>query len=176
MGKFEREFASMFATFRHTAFRFEVRERYNVPLEAEPLRRFRAGEPDDLGWLADWLREVAAASAAGRRYQRVRAVSVPFSEYTRFGLSVAASNIAAGEDIRYLDRACYEELGLPRYDAWLFDSSRLAVLHFDDDDRMLGGEIVTDPEIVRRHCAWRDLAWRHALPRDQFLEQAGQPA
>jgi uncharacterized protein DUF6879 len=169
MGEFERLFASMFTSFRRTAFRFEVRERYNVPLEEAPLRRFLAGEPADLRWLAEWHRDVATAAAAGRRYRRVRAVSVPFSDYTRFGLAMAESNIAAGEDIRYLDRRQYEELGLPGYDAWLFDDARLAVLHFDAADRMLGGEIVTDRAVVRRHCAWRDLAWRHAIARDEFV-------
>lgn len=165
------EFERLFTTFRRTAFRFEVRERYNVPLEEEPLRRFLAGEPADLGWLADWHSDVAAASAAGLRYRRVRAVSVPFSDYTRFGLAMAESNIAAGEDIRYVDRRQYERLGLPGHDAWLFDDARLAVLHFDADDRMLGAEIVTDPDEVRRHRAWRDLAWRHATPREEFVDR-----
>jgi hypothetical protein len=166
------EFELLFTTFRRTAFRFEVRERYNVPLEEQPLRRFLAGEPADLEWLAGWHADVAAATAAGRQYRRVRAVSVPFSEYTRFGLAMAESNIAAGEDIRYMDRRQYERLGLPGHDAWLFDGARLAVLEFDADDRMLGVDIVTDPIEVSRHRAWRDLAWRHAVPREEFVNQS----
>lgn len=170
-GDFERLFAPMFEEFRHTALRFEIRERYNVPIEREPLRRFLAGEAVDAGWFADWLRAVATATAAGRRFMRVRAVSVPFSEYTRFGLAMSAGTVAAGEDIRYLARPRYEALGLPHQDAWLFDSSRLGVLHFDEGDQMLGGEIVTDPATVRRYCQWRDVAWRHAVPRAQFISR-----
>jgi len=45
---------------------------------------------------------------------------------------VAQHNVAAGEDIRYLDRDRAEDL--PGHDYWLFDSSRLYRLHFDEDD------------------------------------------
>lgn len=174
-GEFDRQFTQLFASFEHTAMRFEVRERYNVEMEREPLRRFLAGEPEDLGWLADWHRAVALATGAGKRYLRVRAVSVPFSDYTRFGLAMSASSVAAGEDVRYLDRLRYEDLGLPSHDAWLFDCRHLAVLRFDDGDQMVGGQIVTEPATVLRYCQWRDAAWHYAVPRAQFLSQHQVP-
>lgn len=45
------EFRQLFRSFTYTAFRLEVRDRYNVGYEAESVRRFLAGEPDDLPWL-----------------------------------------------------------------------------------------------------------------------------
>lgn len=171
--EFENMFESMFTTFKHTAFRFEVRERYHVSDEDDPLQRFLDGEPNDPGWIKPWTDLVTAATVAGKRFSRVRAVSTPFSDYTRFGLALSAINVAAGEDIRYLDRLRYQELGLPNHDAWIFDSAQLAVLHFDGDDRPVGGEIITSPEIVLQHCQWRDAAWHYAIARGEFSQSSG---
>src|SRR5437879_1085225 len=84
-----KEFGRLFETFEHTAFRLEVRDRYNEPSEADPLRTFLAGEPDDLAWFEDWLALVRAATAEGRRFSRVRVVSLPLTDYSRFGLADA---------------------------------------------------------------------------------------
>ena len=69
-------FGALFGSFEHTAFRLELRERYDSPGEREPLRRFLAGEPDDLAWNRSWLALMAEHAAAGRVVRRVRVVSV----------------------------------------------------------------------------------------------------
>jgi Family of unknown function (DUF6879) len=81
--------------------------------------------------------------AAGKVWQRVRIVSVPLSAYNRYAVSVARLSVAAGEDIRYLERTAAERLRIAPDDAWLFDSRQLVRLHFDDeDDTFQGAEIV----------------------------------
>jgi hypothetical protein len=47
------------AGYQHSAFRLEVRERYNEAEEAEPLCRFLAGEPD-YRWNEDWAALIAS--------------------------------------------------------------------------------------------------------------------
>ncbi|RBQ15351.1 hypothetical protein DP939_36545 [Spongiactinospora rosea] len=160
-------FGDLFRSFERTAFRLEPRERYNSPGEQEPLRRFLAGEPDDLAWNRPWLDLMAEHTIKRKFVHRVRVVSVPLSEYSRFGLWCAQFALQAGEDIRYLDRA--QAQGLPQDDYWLFDSKWAAVLRFDDDDVLLGAEIVTDPATVAELAAGRDDAWHRAVTRDQFL-------
>ncbi|MGW0192054.1 DUF6879 family protein [Nonomuraea sp. NPDC003201] len=160
-------FGDLFRSFEHTAFRLEPRERYNSPGEHEPLRKFLAGEPDDLAWNRPWLDLMAEHTAKGKFVHRVRVVSVPLSDYSRFGLWCAEYAIQAGEDIRYLNRA--QAHGLPNFDYWLFDSKWAAQLKFDEDDVLLGAEIVTDPAIVVELAAARDDAWHRAITRDQFL-------
>jgi hypothetical protein len=159
----------VFTGFEHTAFRLEVRRRYNPAYEGESLRRFLAGEPDDLSWMQDWLRMVREAAAEGRRFARVRVVELPMTDWTRYSYALAAHNIAAGEDIRYLgsDNA----VGLPEYDYWLLDSSRLIVMRFDDADRFVGGELVEDPSRIVQANYWRDAAWHKAVPRDDFANE-----
>jgi hypothetical protein len=157
--------------FEHTAFRLEVRSRYAPAYEEESFRKFLAGEPDDLPWMQDWLTMVREATNEGRRFMRVRVVSLPLSDYNRWGLAVARHNNAAGEDIRYLVRDRATAAGLPGHDYWLFDSRKLAVMHFADDDRFLGAEVIEDPSVVVRYNYWRDAAWHHAVIRDDFATE-----
>jgi Family of unknown function (DUF6879) len=155
-------------TFEQTAFRLETHDRYQDQEEEEPLRRFLSGEPPDDAWFMDWYEFVEQFSASGRRMERVRVVSEPHSSYTRFGLDLARRlNVPAGEDIRYLPRLQARELGLPDEDFWLFDSSRVAVLDFDDDV-LRGAELATDPAAVAQHCHWRDVAWHYAVPLGEY--------
>lgn len=162
------EFADLVLGFEHTAFRLETRDRYNEPSETEIVRRFLdTGELDD-SYMTDWIEELAPRIASGQRMQRVRVVSEPHSDYTRFGLALAAHNTTAGEDIRYLPRRQADGLGLPRYDFWLIDSTTLLLLRFGDDDLLLGADVVSDPAVVVRHCYYRDVARHYATPWSDY--------
>jgi hypothetical protein len=170
----DKEFDRLFETFEHTAFRLEVRDRYNAPSEVESLRKFLAGEPEDLddGGFQDWLDLVRAATAEGRRFSRVRVVSVPLTDYSRHGIAYARNTNAAGDDIRYLTRDRARAIGLPDHDYWLFDSRKIARLHFDEgDDHLLGVEIIEDPAEVVQHNYWRDAARHWAVRRDDFAAE-----
>lgn len=151
----------------------EARDTYDVTYEQESLRRFLAGEPDDLPWMQSWLDMLREATAQGRRFTRVRVVSMPLSDYSRFGVWCAQFTNAAGEDIRYLPRDQADAKKLPRHDYWLFDSRKLVRLHFDNSDVFLGGEVVEDPAVIMEHNYWRDAAWHHAARRDDFATQQG---
>ena len=39
-------------------------------------------------------------------------------------------------------------------------------MHFDDDDRFLGGEVIEDPVVIVQHNHWRDAVWHKAVRRD----------
>lgn len=162
-------FADFVLGYEHTAFRFEIRERYNEPEEAEQVRRFLAGAPD-YAWNEEWAAMMRKRTSQGQRMERVRVVDEPHSDYTRFGLDLARINVAAGEDIRYLPRAMAENLDLPGHDFWLIDSSSVGILRFGNDHVLLGAEILTDPEAVVRHSYWRNVAWHNAIP---FMEYVG---
>lgn len=111
------------------------------------------------------------AAAVGRRFARVRVVSMPLTDYSRFGVWCAQFTGAAGEDIRYLVRDQAQAAGLPDQDYWLFDSSKLIRMHFDDADRFLGGELVEDLTDIVQANYWRDAAWHKAVRRDDFADQ-----
>jgi hypothetical protein len=52
-------------------------------------------------------------------------VSLPLTDYSRFGVWCAQFTNGAGKDIRYLDRGQAGALKLPDHDYWLFDSRLL---------------------------------------------------
>jgi hypothetical protein len=124
----DEEFGRLFETFEHTAFRLEVRDRYNAPYEDQSLEKFLAGEPEyiDDGF-QEWLDLVRTATGEGRRFSRVRVVSLPLSDYSRYGIAYAHYTNDAGDDIRYLTRDRARAIGLPDHDYWLFDSRKIAV-------------------------------------------------
>ncbi|WP_326829406.1 DUF6879 family protein [Parafrankia elaeagni] len=163
------QFDRLFLDFEHTAFRLEAQEFYAEPYEAESLRQFVGGEEVDLGWFGDWLAMIRQATAQGRQFTRVRVVSLPLTDYSRFGVYCSQFTNAAGEDIRYLPRD--RAVGLPGYDYWLFDSRKLARMHFESDMTFLGAEVITDPAVVVQHCHWRDAAWHRAVRRDDFAAE-----
>jgi hypothetical protein len=169
-----REFLELFTGFEHTAFRLEVRDRYNATGEAERFARFLAGDESwrrlDRIERAGWFAMMREATSAGKRVERVRVVTEPHSDYIRFEAAMTPGNQAAGEDIRYLPRTHPSVAGLPSWDYWLFDSRMVARLRFDDDHRMQGAELIEDPAVVAAHCAWRDAAWHHAVPFDTYVK------
>jgi hypothetical protein len=146
----------------------EVRDTYRSPKETESFRKFLAGEPDDLAWHQEWLAMVREATTEGRRFCRVRIVSEPLSDYSRFGLWLSQFVNEAGDDVHYLTRDRADAEGLPRHDYWLFDSRKLIRMHFGEDDRFVGGEMITDPVAIVQHNYWRDVAWHHAVRRSEF--------
>jgi hypothetical protein len=133
------------------------------------LRQFVAGEPVDLGWFQNWLTMIREATAEGRRFLRVRVVSLPLTDYSRFGVYCSQFTNEAGEDIRYLARD--QAAALPDYDYWLFDSRLLVRMHFDQAENFLGGEVIDEPAVIVQHNYWRDAAWHKAAPRDDFATE-----
>lgn len=153
--------------FEHTAWRLETRTGYAsdqaMPSYGEFLRTGdTAGEVGH-----PWFDNVRRMVRSGKRFERVRLVDNPPSENQRYLLACARTNVAAGEDIRYLWRDDAERYGVNLSDFWLFDSRTVARFHFDGE-RTVGMELITEPAEVLRACQVRDAAWHHAVPYGEF--------
>jgi hypothetical protein len=166
-------FGALSTGFDRSARRLATRAQYRDTEESAALARFLAGLPEDPDYVASrnyWLDgTIRAGQDTGKSFARVRVVPDPLTPYLRFGLHHCRHNVAAGEDIRYLEQGRTVELDLPAHDYWLFDEIRLALLWFTADDRLLGAQIVTKPTVVRQHAAWLDLAFANATPFQEFL-------
>lgn len=161
-------FDDMFRTFNRSAFHLEVHDSYETPEESAPFASFLAGEPDDYEWHRSWLNLMREATAAGRRVERVRIVTVPHVDYTRWGLTVAPLNIEAGEDIRWLPRHLTKGMDLTTDDFWLIDSSRVVFTVFDPEGTFSGGAETYDPAIVDHCCRVRNRVWAAAIPHYSY--------
>ncbi len=163
-------FDDLFRTFAHGAFHLEVQDSYHTPDESGPFALFLAGRTDDLAWHRPWLDLAREVSAAGKRIRRVRVVSVPHVDYTRWGLTVAEHNVSAGEDIRWLPRHLIGPDELTGDDFWLFDDDRVVFTGFQPGGRFAGGAATTDPVIVERCRAVRDGVWHAAIPHREYID------
>ncbi|MBF6068182.1 MULTISPECIES: DUF6879 family protein [Nocardia] len=162
-------FTNLFRTCQQSAFHLEVHDTYSTPEESEPFRMFLAGEPDDYAWMNGWTDTVRAGAARGVAFQRVRVVTVPHTDYTRWGLAVSEVNIAAGEDVRYLPRHQVDADRLPSDDYWLFDDTMVAYTLFTPEGAAAGAAVTTDPVLVRRCIEIRAVIWPRAIPRARYI-------
>jgi hypothetical protein len=132
----------LFENFARSAFRIEARDRYDVPAERDELAAFRAGKsrhrraPDVDAWLA----LVASATASGRTVDRVRLVTRPLTQYTRYEFACHPDNIAAGETIGIVERRWLapDDQRWAGEDFWIFDDEIVVVLEYDKQGRFLG--------------------------------------
>jgi hypothetical protein len=163
-------FDDLFRTFRSHAFHLEVQDSYHTPDEVGPFHLFLTGQIDDFTWHQPWLDLVRDVTHAGKSINRVRVVTVPHVDYTRWGLTVAERNIAAGEDIRWLPRHRVAHEDLTSDDYWLFDDDRVVFTVFEPHGRWVGGASTTDAVIVDRCRVVRDTVWRAAVPHRRYVD------
>ncbi|WTL51450.1 hypothetical protein OG203_23600 [Nocardia sp. NBC_01499] len=140
-----------------------------MPIESEPFRRFLDNEPDDYAWFQDWAASARELTARGVTLSRVRVVTIPHSDYQRWCLAVAARNVGAGEDIRYLPR---QHAGaVPPDDWWLFDDELVAFNLVDENGKAAGAAITTDPNIAAYCRSVKQRLWELATPYAQYVDQ-----
>ncbi|MFC7528267.1 DUF6879 family protein [Actinoplanes sp. GCM10030250] len=164
------DFDDLFRTFERSAFHLEVADVYHTDEESEPIRRFLSGEPDDFAWQRPWLDLIRNATAAGRSVRRLRVVTVPHVDYTRWLLSISALNEDAGEQIRWLPRHLVNGLPITADDFWVFDDDKVVYTLFAPDGSFTGGAQTEDGVIVE-HCAKiRDALWPYAIPHGDYVK------
>ncbi|AWL33818.1 hypothetical protein B9S66_17300 [Streptomyces sp. SM17] len=155
-----------------TAVHLEMRDLYAVDYEKGPFADWRAGHrldpADRASWWRPWLDLISETVGRGAEVRRARIVSEPVSEYTRFLYDGTFTNVAAGEQVRWLPRRQASDIALPGNDFWLFDGGWVHWNHFDGDGSSLGEEITDDPGAAGlcRHAF--ETVWALATPHDQY--------
>ncbi|WP_425558821.1 DUF6879 family protein [Catenulispora subtropica] len=155
-----------------SAVHLEMRDVYAVEEERSKLEAWRAGvrlDPADReSWWRPWLDLIARAVDRGVTVRRARVVSEPVSEYIRYEHSGTFTNVAAGEQVRWLPRRDAAGLCLPANDFWLIDGRRVRWNHFDGDGRDTEPEMSDDPEIAEQCGAAFEAVWERAIPHEDY--------
>lgn len=150
---------------KHSIFRLETLDRYDVESDGGDFQRYVNGEDGpDMARRAGWHATLQGYRDQGVSVSRSHVVRQPLSDYLRYEFDWGYAYNAAYEDIRILDVTWQ---GMPATldgirDFWLVDGEHAAVMHYDDAGRYLGFEIATAEEMPRYRTA-RDAAWQLAV-------------
>ncbi|RST06364.1 hypothetical protein E2C00_06040 [Streptomyces sp. WAC05374] len=165
-------FHELMSQCRHTAVHLEMRDSYAVDYEKGPFAEWRQGfrhDPSDrASWWRPWLDLVEETVSRGVTVRRARIVSEPVSEYTRFLFDGTFTNIAAGEQVRWLPRRQASAIALPGNDFWLFDDRFVRWNHFTGEGASAGPEDTEDPAAVKLCATAFEAVWARATPHDQY--------
>lgn len=161
---------AFFDAFQHDAFRLETLPAYGVPEEDAEFREWRRTGRLDVPLDDPWFVRVRRFKATGRSVRRVRVLTRPLTEYQRFQFAFYPLSSAAGEDIRILDVTDMENPVPGVQDFWLFDDSRVVLMHYQEDGTQAGREFLEkmDPapfvEYKRRALAW-------SVPLSEYMSE-----
>jgi hypothetical protein len=160
------------ASATRSAVHLELRDSYQ--LDDPAFLRWQRGErldPGDRGsWWRPWLDVVADTTGRGVVMRRARVVSEPVSDYVQYEFDGAFTNVAAGEQVRWLPRRRTADLLLPGVDFWAFDDELVIFNHFAGDGQWAepNMDLCRDSDLVKRCAAAFEAVWERALPHELY--------
>jgi hypothetical protein len=160
-------FSELIATATTSAVHLEMRDAY-TPDDPQYLA-WLAGKPVQEPELPEWYALVRAEVARGVRFRRARVVSEPLGPFIRYEHAMTAgTNIAAGEDVRWLPRRRARDLCMPANDFWVFDNRLVRFGYFAGDGTFLDDELVDDPTVARACAEAFEAVWERATPHAHY--------
>lgn len=165
-------FAELLGSAARSAVHLEMRDSYAVDYETGSFTAWRDGvrlDPTDrASWWRPWLDLVAETVGRGVVVRRARIVSEPVTEYIRYEHSATFTNIAAGEQVRWLPRRRASGLALPGNDFWLIDGQLIRWNHFTGNGASAGGEMSENPLHARLCADAFEAVWDLGIPHDEY--------
>ncbi|MGS2589579.1 DUF6879 family protein [Streptomyces hebeiensis] len=166
------DFSDLIRSVRESAVHLEMRDAYGVENEVEGFAAWKRGrrlDPEDRGsWWRPWLDLVQEVTAKGVVIRRARIVSEPVSDYIAFEHSGTFTNVAAGEQIRWLPRRSASDLALPGNDFWLFDGRLVQFNVFDGVGRWVHTDQTEEPAVVDLCASAFEAVWERAVPHAKY--------
>ena len=160
-------FGELIADTATSAVHLEMRDVYTPddPLYLDWL----AGRPMPEPAIPDWHDLVRAHAARGIRFRRARVVSEPLAPYIRFEHAITGgTNVAAGEDVRWLPRKLARELAMPANDFWVLDGKLVRFGYFAGDGTFIEHELSDEPAVARACVEAFEAVWARAIPHARY--------
>lgn len=150
-------------------FRLETLPQYLVPQEDESFTAWKRGErrrrtPETSQWLA----HIRDTTAAGTRWWKIRILDYPLAAYSAWELHAYQDSAAVGQETFVADRAWHADLADLHEDFWMYDSSIVVRMVYDEEGHFLYPEQRGD---LPRYLDMRSRARRHAIPLDDYLRK-----
>lgn len=170
--------AWMDSHFTQSAFRLETLQAYEVASDGSDYRRYLDGEPT---WTPErkqpWLDQLAAERAQGLNRHRVRVVTHPVSDYTRYECEWGyAPNVQAGETVRIFEVDTWPGQGeFGTGDYWLVTdkdgATWAAMMRYGLDGQFVGAVEVLAPTLLAELVDQRRELWEQAEPFTTWWER-----
>jgi hypothetical protein len=166
----EQTLDQLLRTCERSALHLEMRDAYM--LDDPMLIAWQAGHRDDPAdrdsWWRPWLDLMHKTTARGVDVRRARIVSEPVTDYIRFEYDITFTNIAAGEQVRWLPRRRATDIALPGNDFWLFDDTTLLINHFSGNGDWIDMELVTESAVAKLCTSAFEAVWDRATPHEDY--------
>jgi uncharacterized protein DUF6879 len=155
---------------QQSALHLEMRDGY---MRSDPMFvAWQAGHHDDPvlrhSYWRPWVLLIGELVGRGVEVRRARIISEPVSDYISFEYALTDTNVAAGEQVRWLPRRRATDLALPGNDFWLLDGGLVVVNHFAGDGESAGHETTTDPGLVKLCTSAFEAVWARAVPHEHY--------
>ncbi|MEO3762742.1 DUF6879 family protein [Streptomyces sp. B8F3] len=165
-------FNELMAGCTQSAVHLEMRDVYGIDQEKESFAAWKNGfrhDPADRdSWWRPWHDLIAETVGRGVVVRRARIVSEPVTDYIRYEHSGTFTNVAAGEQVRWLPRRQASDLALPGNDFWLFDGQLIRWNHFTGDGGSGGPELSDDPAAAKLCATAFEAVWQRGIPHDEY--------
>jgi hypothetical protein len=163
-----------FAACTGRAWHLEMRDTYEGHSGASTARldAWRAAG-DSFDWRSEnhlrefWFNIIRGMVGRGADMRRARVVSLPPTDYIRWEFDITPGNLAAGEKVRWVDRARASDLLLPGNDLWVFDDQVFFNLCAGDGEH-LRWEASDDPQVLERAVSAFQQVWARAEDHEDF--------
>lgn len=164
-------FDELFADTTRSAVHLEMRDSYMQTPGFTAWQEGHRHDPNDrASWWRPWLDLMKTSVERGVSVRRARIISEPISDYVRYEYDISFTNIAAGEQIRWLPRRQASTLALPGNDFWVFDDELVLFNHFDGNGEMapIDSEITKEPAAVKLCVDAFEQVWERAIPHENY--------
>jgi hypothetical protein len=160
-------FSELIAATTRSAVHLETRDAY-TPSDPQ-FQDWLAGRPIPVPAIPDWRDLVREHTARGVSFRRARVVSEPVSDCVRFEHFITdATNVAGGEEIRWLPRQRAGSVCVPVNDFWVFDDRLVRFGYFAGDGEFVEHELTDDLEAVRTCVTAFEAVWGIAVPHAAY--------
>ena len=160
-------FSELIAAMTVSAVHLEMRDAY-TPHDVGFLD-WQAGNPVPVPALPEWHDLVRANVTRGIRFRRARIVSEPVAPFIRYEYDITdGSNVAAGEEVRWLPRRGASDLFLPLTISGCSMTGWCGSAISPEPGSSSKTSWSEDPSVVKLCWAAFETVWERAIPHAQY--------
>lgn len=152
---------------KSSLFRLEALQEYDIARESGMVAAYKDHDVIDDSKMKDWWNFIERKVAAGVRMERVRAVSIPLSDYVEMELEIHRRSAEKGDVIRVIPMTdeVFEKL-FDKKDFWLIDDITVLRMEYNSGGHYLG---FTVEENIQPYMDAKRQLLQASIPIENFV-------